>query len=130
MIRIFTFTFQGSDHRVSQRDVDLAGLVDGRQEPDQGLALVPGHQAEAEHAPPRQRPERWRWWGPRSSGLRRRRNESQTSTRHSTTCSKSARKETLNAKPCRNQSNVRSVREVKLLFVLTKSNFKFPFVII
>ena len=66
------FIFLGSNHRVSQRDMDLAGLADGRQEPDQGLTVVPGHQAEAEHAPPRQRPKRWRWRGSRGPGIWRR----------------------------------------------------------
>ena len=35
--------------------MDLARPVDGRQRPDQGLAVVAGHQAEAEHAASRQR---------------------------------------------------------------------------
>ena len=47
--------FPGSHHRVPQRHVDLARPVDGRQRPDQGLAVVAGHQAEAEHEASRQR---------------------------------------------------------------------------
>jgi len=33
----------------------VAGPAVGRQEPDQGLAAVSGHQTEAEHATPSQR---------------------------------------------------------------------------
>jgi len=50
-----TTRFSGSHHRIPQRHLDLVGPVDGRQGPDQGLAVVASHQAEAEHEASRQR---------------------------------------------------------------------------